>query len=163
MIWPGSVGWFTSQHPDAWSWPLPRPGALQRSLRQRVTLGICHIHVSLSAPCGFSNLHPYDHACLTIKAVCWTLIEVSFQLPALWPASGGFATIDLTARAPAASRFFTLLLLKVMLVIPALVYRPGLVSVLPPQLAFFDIVLLELEPTTVRWRFCPLCRYYFQY
>ena len=148
MIWPGSVGWFTSLHPDAWSWPLPRPGALQRSLRQRVTLGICHIHVSLSAPCGFSNLHPYDHACLTIKAVCWTLIEVSFQLPALWP--GGFATIDLTARAPAASRFFTLLLLKVMLVIPALVYRPGLVSGSRSRLASFDIVSLHVEQVLSR-------------
>ena len=82
-----------------------------------------------------------------MKAVCWALIEVSCQLPALWP--GGFATIDLIARAPAASRFFTLLLLKVMLVIPALIYRPGLVSGSLRRLASFEIVSLKPEPTTV--------------
>ncbi len=109
------------------------------------------IHVSLSARSkGLADSQiciPTIIACLTIKAVCWTLIEVSFRLPALWP--GGFATIDLIARAPAASRFFTLLLLKVMLVIPALIYRPGLVSGSLSRLASFDIVSLEPEPTTV--------------
>jgi hypothetical protein len=87
---------------------------------------------------------PYDRSSL-LDAEIW------FRLPAWWP--GGFATIGLAYKAPAASRLLPVLLLEFMPVNPALIYRPGLVSVLPRRLTLFNIVLLEPKPTTVSVEF----------